>query len=126
MKVVRFRQPRVKDEAYLNQIRKLPCVVCLQGERSQAAHIRSASRSHGKRHTGMGEKPDDRWTVPLCARHHVSGPDSQHHHGDELKWWMARGIDPFELASELYENKGNQIAMLHVITTTYLGAEEQS
>jgi hypothetical protein len=31
----------------------------------------------------MGERPSDRWVIPLCSRHHRE----QHERGDEKAWW---------------------------------------
>jgi hypothetical protein len=39
----------------------------------------------------MGEKPDDRRTLPLCAQHHLTGPDAQHS-SNERRWWEQWGI----------------------------------
>jgi len=48
----------------------------------------------------MGQKPDDKWALPLKHQHHMA----QHDHGDELGWWAARGVrDPFALAIEYYQ-----------------------
>src|SRR4051812_116248 len=61
---LRQREPRVKDNKHLDYIRSLPCCIC-GGIDTEAAHIRTASLEHGKQHTGMGEKPSDKWAVPL-------------------------------------------------------------
>ena len=37
------------------------------------------SLAHGKRESGKGEKPDDRWAVPLCAGCHLDGPGATRH-----------------------------------------------
>jgi hypothetical protein len=48
----------------------------------------------------MGQKPDDRWALPLSSLCHLA----QHHNGNELAWWETRGVsDPFKLAIECYE-----------------------
>ena len=59
----------------------------------------------------MAEKPDDKWTVPLCRRHH----DEQHNHGDELDWWALQGIDPFLLALSLHGASGDEEAAIQII-----------
>jgi hypothetical protein len=41
----------------------------------------------------MGEKPDDWRTLPLCAQHHLTGPDAQHR-TNERQWWERWGIYP--------------------------------
>ncbi len=93
---LRQREPRQKDNKHLDFIRSLPCCIC-GGINTEAAHIRVGSINHGKRETGMSEKPSDKWTVPLCNEHHRE----QHDAGNELVWWASKGIDPFMLALTL-------------------------
>lgn len=47
----------------------------------------------------MGEKPDDRWTLPLCSKHHRT----QHEYG-EWQWWKAQKVDPLILSLALQTN----------------------
>lgn len=97
---LRQRQPRIEDAAWLAIVRKMPCLVCGY-PRSDPAHLRSAARQYGKRQTGMAEKPDDCWVLPLCRTHH----DEQHRH-NELAWWASKGIpDPFAVAMSLYAGR---------------------
>jgi hypothetical protein len=97
---VRQRQPRIEDAAHLAYVRGLPCTICgMPG--SDPAHLRSAAPEYGKRHTGMQEKPDDCWVLPLCRRHH-----DEQHGTNELLWWASYGIaDPFALAADLYASR---------------------
>jgi hypothetical protein len=93
---IKRKRPRVESAAHLKFIRSLPCCVC--GSRNvEAAHIRMASPVHGKRDTGIGQKADDRWTLPLCTAHH-----REQHEGSEAAFWAAKGIDPFMLALVLW------------------------
>jgi len=39
---------------------------------------------------GMGLKPGDDKTVPLCRKHH----DELHRYGNEGLWWAMHGINP--------------------------------
>jgi hypothetical protein len=95
------RQPRVEHPAYLAYVRTLPCLVCGKPGRSDPAHLRSSALQYGKRATGMAEKPDDKWTLPLCRHHH----DEQHRE-NELGWWAGKGIvDPFAVAVALYAGR---------------------
>ncbi len=82
-----MKHPRQRWAAYLAFIRGLPCVIC-GNPHTEAAHLRMASRLAGKRQTGMGEKPDDRWALPLCSEHH-----REQHQGNELAFWLRYGID---------------------------------
>jgi hypothetical protein len=44
----------------------------------------------------MQEKPSDKWTVPLCGRHH-----REQHTMNEMEFWKKYQIDPFMLAMKL-------------------------
>jgi hypothetical protein len=102
---------RKRQEApdYLKQIRMLPCLVC-GGRPVEAAHIRTGSLVYAKRETGTAEKPDDRWTLPLCAEHH-----REQHQGNEIAFWASHGIDPFSTACALWGAKGDDEAMFLII-----------
>lgn len=103
---------RITDEAHLAFIRKLPSVVSgVYG--CDPCHIRSGSALHRKKHTGMGQKPDDAWTLPLTREEH----DKQHGM-DELEFWRQHGIDPFDMAMKLYEVSGNIEAATRIISHT--------
>ena len=92
---------RMEDQAHLAFIRKLPSV--LSGQFGcEACHIRVGSAVHRKKHTGMQQKPDDSWTLPLTPDEH-----KRQHSENELLFWRSYGIDPFELAIKLYEDSGN-------------------
>jgi hypothetical protein len=56
--------PDKRNPAHLEWIRTLPCTIRLCTQPSVAAHVRV--RSGG----GMGLKPPDSFTVPLCDGHH--------------------------------------------------------
>lgn len=98
--MLRQRQPRVENPAFLAFVRRKPCCVCGAPPRSHAAHIRMASLEHGKRETGAGEKASDQWTTPQCASCHLV----DQHGGSERAFWAKVGIDPFALALELYRS----------------------
>jgi hypothetical protein len=95
MSELRQRQPREKDSKHLDFIRSQPCCIC-GGIDTEAAHIRAASLAHGKLHTGMAEKPSDKWTLPLCNGHH-----DEQHMMNEMAFWAKYGIDPFLLAIQM-------------------------
>lgn len=100
---LRQRQPRVLDPGYLKFLHCLPsCVSGMAGD-IHAAHVRFGSIAFGKRPTGAGEKPDDRWAVPLLAGEHLFGADAQHSHGEE-GWWMKQGVNPLIVAALLYSH----------------------
>lgn len=95
------RQPRIECPAFLAFVRRRPCCACGAPAPSQAAHVRMGCPTIGKRNAGIGEKPSDRWAVPLCADCHLDAPDAQHRVG-ERAFWARVGIDPFALATKLY------------------------
>jgi hypothetical protein len=94
---LRQKEPRIEDPGHLKAVRRLPCIVCGKHGLSDAAHIRSGSLVHKKRHTGFGEKPDDKWTLPLCRDHH-----REQHSMNELAFWRLYRINPFAAAKRLY------------------------
>jgi len=97
------RQPRQHNEAHLNFIRGLPCIVCANNIETQAAHIRMADPRILKRQSGMQEKPDDIFTLPLCGEHHA-----MQHRMSEQKFWMWVGVDPILVALALWYSRGDQ------------------
>jgi hypothetical protein len=106
------KRPRVKLEDHLQFIRTLPCLVT--GRRPvEAAHIRYADMRLGKRGTGMGEKPDDQWVVPLSPEAHRD----QHQH-DEMAWWRSKGIDPVVVALALWKASGDEEVACEIIRRT--------
>ena len=92
-----MREPRRKSPTYLAWVRTLPCLVCKDSTATEAAHIRYGDPQAFKRPTGMGEKPDDRWAIPLCSRHH-----REQHSGSERKFWQDNDIDPVKTALALW------------------------
>lgn len=93
----RQRQPRRKDEGYLDFVRKLSCPIC-GAKPVDPAHLRTANRLLGKRPVGVGEKNDDQYVLPLCRSHH----DVQHGM-NELEFWRSHNIsNPFQFALALF------------------------
>ena len=101
MTELRQRQPRVECEGYLTFIRNFPCCVCNMRQPSEAAHVKLACPTLGKRAVGMAEKPDDKWSVPLCSGCHRTDNDAQHA-GSEESFWIRTGKYPLQLAADLY------------------------
>jgi hypothetical protein len=89
-----------KDRSFLSWVHDLPCVVSGTSP-VEAAHIRYGAAHYGKAATGMAEKADDRWVVPLSAHEHRTGPDAQHMN-NERDYWRRRGIDPCLVAALIY------------------------
>lgn len=97
---LRPREPRKRDRKYLGAIAQLPSVISGR-EPVHVAHIRYGDAEHGKPHTGMAEKPDDKWVLPLTPDEHTDGVRAQHKSG-ERDWWAGHGIDPVRLCDDLY------------------------
>jgi hypothetical protein len=97
-----LKEPRVKNEKHLRFIRGLPCCVCHDPTSTEAAHVRYGCLESGKSYTGKATKPDDKWTVPLCGRHH-----RDQHAMNEKVFWLTVGIDPIKLCEALYAVSGN-------------------
>jgi hypothetical protein len=97
------RRPREKSAGHLEFIRQLACCICGDDATVEAAHVRYSDSRAGKRSTGKAEKPHDRFTLPLCGRHHRE----QHNHGNERLWWETKGIDPIFYALALFGCSGD-------------------
>ena len=113
------RSARRQEREHLSFIRSLPCTICKTRRNVEAAHVRYADPSFGKVSTGLGTKPDDRWTVPLCAKHHRIGLDSQHA-DNERSWWEKEGVDPLAIALKLYAVSGDEHAGECIVQTAKL------
>jgi hypothetical protein len=92
---------RVKHLAF---IRQLPCTACGQIAPSEAAHIRSGSDA------GLGMKPSDRFSLPLCSECHAL----QHQFG-ELRFWSVLRIDPLNVAFSLWTVSGDLNAAERIV-----------
>lgn len=99
------RQPRKHDAGHLQFIRGLPCVICGDDTTTEAAHVRMVDRTVAKPMTGIGIKPDDKFTLPLCGKHH-----REQHGMSEREFWQAHGIDPVKRALALYAVSGDHEA----------------
>ncbi len=73
------RSGRVRDEAWLAEVRKLACAACFNPGPCEPDHV-------GRR--GLGQKCSDRETIPLCARCHRDRHDCRGFFaGRERDWW---------------------------------------
>lgn len=105
------KRPRIENGQHLAWIRTLPCLVTGRGDGIEAAHCRYGDAVFGKRETGKGERPDDRWALPLHRDQHKD----QHAHGDERDWWAKLGIDPLQICLALYHVSGDDQAALGIL-----------
>ena len=96
------RRPREKSDGHLGFVRQLACIICGDDTTTEAAHIRYSDSRVAKINSGLAQKPHDRFTLPLCGKHHKE----QHQH-KEREWWEAKGIDPIFYALALYGCSGD-------------------
>lgn len=102
---LRQREPRQEDPKHLAFIRTQPCCLPFCRRQAEPAHLRMANLAIGKELTGKGEKPHDRFTVPLCPYHHRIGIDCQHN-SNEFEWWQRTGLNPWAIAASLWIESG--------------------
>lgn len=61
----------------------------------------------------MSKKPDDKWTVPLCATCHIY----QHGTGEFSFWGGEKGLnEAHRVALSLHDNTGNREKALKILT----------
>lgn len=105
------RQPRQRDNGFLQAVRRLPCCIGWGCEGpTEAAHTRFSNPAVGRVSVGMQRKPDDAFCTPLCVAHHRS-----QHAANEKAWWAAWGIDPDVLSARLYRAYQDGLPMLPII-----------
>lgn len=76
--------------------------------------MRYPDPTFGKRETGLAEKPDDKWTVPLNAVDHRLAADAQHA-GNERGFWRRHRIDPVKVACALWACSGDTETALIIL-----------
>ncbi len=100
-----FRAPRQEDRQHLAFVSTLPCVITGRPG-VQVCHLRSSCLPLNKRHTGMREKPDDRFVLPMIPQMHA-----RQHSMNEVRFWTAMGWqwqDTVQLALDLYKHTGDE------------------
>ena len=106
------RNPRQINQGHLAAIRQLPCLICRRSP-VEACHVRMSTP--GKPNAGIGARPDDSATVPMCHEHHME----QHGEG-ERNFYDRIGIDALKLASALYRVSPNVQKMRGIILAHHL------
>lgn len=101
--MIRQREPRRRDPAYLKWVRRLPCVGCacagIAKYGVEAAHYKGPIAAHGWREAGISERGDDVRCLGLCPACH-RGPKGEHMSG-QRRYWDSLGICPACLALSL-------------------------
>ena len=85
-----------KSAKYLKFVRNQPCIIC--GWKAEVHHVRQS------RNSGIGNRPNDTWALPLCRLHHSEA----HHYGFET-FLKNHNIDLYEqlfLLLKLWTEKG--------------------
>lgn len=89
-----MREHAERRPAYLAWLREQACLVPGCGASPcEAAHVRRGTDG------GMGRKPSDRWSVPLCTQHH-----RQQHAMGEASFEARHGILLRPSAEALFES----------------------
>jgi hypothetical protein len=83
---------KFRSSRYLSHIREECCLVCGTPPPNDAHHLRHSQKS------GMSQKVDDNWTVPLCRTCHTDC----HTRGRESEWWALNGIDALPWAEDRF------------------------
>lgn len=96
------------DPKHLEFIRRLPCCICGY-EPVEAHHLKFGT---GER--GMGMRSTDKWAVPLCHEHHINGVE-RFGSKMEASWFKAKGVNPLNLAKDLWGATGDIEAMWKII-----------
>jgi hypothetical protein len=94
------RRPRQRDKQHLQFVASLPCVVCATNVGVQVHHIKMADgRIMKPQSSNIAMKSDDRYTLPLCLRHH-----EELHATGERKFWGLYKHDAPLLALFVYSS----------------------
>jgi hypothetical protein len=97
------RRPRKHDTKHLQFVRQLPCIICGSSP-SDAAHIKMGDARVSKPiSSNIGMKADDRFTLPMCRRHH-----ERSHQVPEREFWEYYHLDPVLLALALFSISGDE------------------
>jgi hypothetical protein len=88
-----FKVKRIRSRAHLKFVREHDCCSCGLGGPVHAHHIQFAQPR------AKGLKSGDDFTVPLCHPCHMD----LHGFGDERSWWALKGVDPMDVARNLWK-----------------------
>ena len=92
------RRPRRRSQRHLRFVAARPCIICATNVDVHAHHIKMPDgRILKPMASNIGMKSDDRYTLPLCRRHH-----EELHATGEKKFWGCFHVDATLLALCLY------------------------
>jgi hypothetical protein len=119
----RARLPSPPDNPFLTRhqafIRALPCVSCGKPAPSECAQVRML--------VGLGNPASDRYLVPLCGPATVWQDccHSRKHYRGAARFWSELGIDPLDLAAQLWRVSGDVTAGLRAVMLARQAAARQ-
>jgi hypothetical protein len=82
---------RYRNREHLRYVAQQACLICGR-KQSDPHHLRYLQPR------ALGRKASDEFAVPLCRSHHRA----VHRASDEQAWWKAAGIDPVNVARQLW------------------------
>jgi hypothetical protein len=82
---------RYRNREHLRYVAQQACLICGR-KQSDPHHLRYLQPR------ALGRKVSDEFAVPLCRSHHRA----VHRASNEQTWWKATGIDPVEVARQLW------------------------
>jgi hypothetical protein len=83
---------RYRNREHLRYVAHQACLICGR-KQSDPHHLRYLQPR------ALGRKVSDEFAVPLCRSHHRA----VHRASDEQAWWNAAGIDPVQIARQLWQ-----------------------
>lgn len=107
------RKGRALNPKHLALVRRCGCLGCDNDPARVAAHLRTTIA--GKPIAGIGAKPDDRWSLPLCATCHTDGGKDAQHNIGEVTFWKRLGLDPHAICDLLVAASPDIEAMRAVV-----------
>lgn len=110
----KFDKNQKKFSEYRQRIRDCGCIIAGCNADAQCAHLRFSSAEYGKFNPGVGSKPHDKFSLPLCQWHHLDAPDAQHKQ-NEQEFWSSYSIDPLAVAASLWEARDSLDDMQKIV-----------
>ena len=124
-------------QKHMKFIDSLPCVIC-GGSCGQSTHhhLLRVGREYQSpmdgqeglmfpkvKSKGMGTKSDDRFCLPICAKHHAEA----HRYGNDKQYFQAHGIErPEEFALALWKYSGQYEKAIDLMKWHFLGRKKCS
>jgi hypothetical protein len=106
---------RYRNREHLRYVAQQACLICGR-KQSDPHHLRYLQPR------ALGRKVSDEFAVPLCRSHHRA----VHRAGNEQAWWTAAGIDPVEVARQLWRKTRLNDQEDHRPAAVAVGPEAQS